>query len=880
MHGLQLWARSADPDRVAMSSSPIPTAAPTPSSPSTRPVTFEVELVADGSTGPASAAHRRCRARLEVGDHGVRIRRGRLHRVTLWRRRKADIVGWHADGIGRAADGTLRQVLEVRALAGGCRVLADAADVGALFAALQAPASASATDTARVTTGTTTGAAAAPATATDAPSGAATAVRRWRRFAAGSPRRWLLRLSCLAAVGLAASGAPALLASGAARPADHPLTADLVRAFGSAATVDLPVATAPPAPAPPQLAVAPPLAAHEVFGFAPYWELVDPAAMDLASLTTIAYFSVDIAGDGRPVTSGPGWDGYRSQALADLVTEAHAHGQRVVLTATCFDQSALDQLTQSPAAQTTLAASLVTLVRAKNLDGVNLDFEGTGSADRAGLDQLVRTVGTTLHATDPHWQFTVDTYGSSATDPAGFFDITGMAAWVDAFVVMAYDMGSTTTPGPTAPLTGPGETDTAVAASYAAAVGGAKVILGLPLYGYDWPTTGPAAGAPATGPPVAVADDQVSPSDTVYWDPTTGTPWAVYDVGGQWHQVWFDDAVSLAAKAALVGTDGLRGTALWALGMAAGLPADQVAAATATTGEPTPPDGPVTSAPPTPSTPGPGATSATPAPLATPPSLPVPVASADLDGVPVTLSPLAGAVGATTALGTSLTGVVPASSTASCPVDAGPLPIAVEAGTDIGVVVLPASGTCPGGPWTFTLPSGSSPSGTTTTVAAGQTTGSSGASAGSGNPGASAGSGNRGEPAGSGTGSGNGGGGSSSSSSDAGSAPSGAATGSSWLDPTDTASAPTNGTGTASSGSTSPGAASGTTPSGPAASGTTPSGTTASDATGSDSSGASGTAASDTGASSTGASASAQEPAAPSRSAATRTRTIVWLPGG
>jgi hypothetical protein len=851
-----------------MSRFPIPTALHTPSSSATRPVTFEVEVVANGSTGPAGAA-RRCRARLEVGDHGVRIRRGRLHRVTLWRRRRADVLGWHADGIGRAADGTLRQVLEVRALAGGCRVLADAADVGALFAALQAPASAPATSATRVTTdATTTIAATTTGAATTSGATAATGVRRWRGFAAGSPWRWLLRLSCLAAVGLAASGAPALLASGAARPTDRPLTADLVRAFGSAATIDLPVATAPPAPAPPQLAVAPPLASHEVFGFAPYWELVDPAAMDLASLTTIAYFSVDIAGDGRPVTSGPGWDGYRSQALADLVTEAHAHGQRVVLTATCFDQSALDQLTQSPAAQATLAASLVTLVRAKNLDGVNLDFEGTGSADRVGLDQLVRTVGTTFQAIDPHWQFTVDTYGSSATDPAGFFDITGMAPWVDAFVVMAYDMGSTSTPGPTAPLTGPGETDTAVAASYAAAVGGAKVILGLPLYGYDWPTTGPAAGAAATGPPVAVADDQVSPSDTVYWDPTTGTPWAVYDVSGQWHQVWFDDAVSLAAKAALVGTDGLRGTALWALGMAAGLPADQVAAATAGTGEPTPPDGPVTSAPPTPSTPGPGATSASPTSPATPPSLPVPVASADLGGTPVTLSPLAGAVGATTALGTSLTDVVPASSTASCPVDAGPLPVAVEAGTTVGVVVLPASGTCPGGPWTFTLPSGSSPSGTGTTVAAGEATGSSGVSAGSGNPG---------EPAGSGTGSGSGssagssnGGGGSSSSSDAGSAPSGAATGSSWLDPTDTASAPTNGTGTASSGSTSPGAASGT----------TPSGTAASDATGSDGSGASGTAASDTGASSTGASASAQEPAAPSRSAATRTRTIVWLPGG
>ena len=94
-----------------------------------------------------------------------------------------------------------------------------------------------------------------------------------------------------------------------------------------------------------------------------------------------------MGGDATVQQSGPGWVGYQSQALADLVTRAHAAGDRVVLTASCFDQSALDKMAADPTAGARLAAALVQLVAAKNLDGVNLDFEGKGSKDQAGLDR-------------------------------------------------------------------------------------------------------------------------------------------------------------------------------------------------------------------------------------------------------------------------------------------------------------------------------------------------------------------------------------------------------------------------------------------------------------------------------------------------------------
>ena len=160
----------------------------------------------------------------------------------------------------------------------------------------------------------------------------------------------------------------------------------------AATSATFPAATTPPAPAPPSLADAAPLRPHEVFGFAPYWTLPSSGGFDVAGISTLAYFSLDVNANGTLDQSGAGWNGYESQALSSLVTRAHAAGDRVVLTVTDFDQGSLNALTSAPAAATTLASALVAAVSAKNLDGVNLDFEGEGDADQAGLTRLVATV--------------------------------------------------------------------------------------------------------------------------------------------------------------------------------------------------------------------------------------------------------------------------------------------------------------------------------------------------------------------------------------------------------------------------------------------------------------------------------------------------------
>jgi spore germination protein YaaH len=336
----------------------------------------------------------------------------------------------------------------------------------------------------------------------------------------------------------------------------------------AAPPVALPPATMTPAPAPPAITATATLRPHEMFGFAPYWTLPLAGGFDLRDLTTVAYFGVDVAPDGSLVGSGDGWAGYQSQDLVQLISAAHFAGARVVLTAKSFDQPTLDRLSSDPAAADRLGSQLVEAIQAKAMDGANLDFEGLGRADRAGMDRLVATVSARLHAANPHWQVTVDTYGDSASNPNGFFDVPTLARVTDGLFVMAYDMESSGVASPTSPLNNYGANVVQSMAWYRWATSPSKVILGVPFYGYEWPTTTDAPNASASGGPVPVGYAQIRASRLpTYWDPRGSIPWTAYQVGGQWHEAYFDNPQSLAMKAYVADVDGLAGVGIWALGM-------------------------------------------------------------------------------------------------------------------------------------------------------------------------------------------------------------------------------------------------------------------------------------------------------------------------
>ena len=124
---------------------------------------------------------------------------------------------------------------------------------------------------------------------------------------------------------------------------------------------------------------------------------------------------------------------------------------------------------------------------------------------------------------------------------------------------MAYDYHwNGSPPGPIAPISW-----VRSVISYARTqIPASRLVLGIPLYGYDW------AGGHATDLTGQQAEQlAVQHGATVHYDVASQSPWFSYtDSSGRTHDVWFEDPQSSAAKFALVRQLGLGGMFLWMYG--------------------------------------------------------------------------------------------------------------------------------------------------------------------------------------------------------------------------------------------------------------------------------------------------------------------------
>ena len=161
----------------------------------------------------------------------------------------------------------------------------------------------------------------------------------------------------------------------------------------------------------------------------------------------------------------------------------------------------------------------------------------------------------------------MDTYASSVGDPGGFYDIPALAPAVDAFFIMDYELNLAGAATAASPLTSGMFTSQTTLAQYTAAVPASKVILGTPFFGIDWPTNNGTMATTATGGAADIADSLAQANGPQYWDPVTHSAWTSYQVGGQWHESYYEGEDGLYDISQVASHYGVRGVGIWALGM-------------------------------------------------------------------------------------------------------------------------------------------------------------------------------------------------------------------------------------------------------------------------------------------------------------------------
>ncbi len=381
---------------------------------------------------------------------------------------------------------------------------------------------------------------------------------RGRRPATGSSGYGLLAAAALA-LAVAAGTSRAL-----ADPPLHPVSrgADYHWVHGDAFAQHLDAGAGPARESegslllPPGLREAADPPAVTVYGYWPWWG-DDLSTVPVQYLTHLALFGVSIASDGS-LTSTSNWTSHAEQAVA----LAHPAGVRVHLCVVSTDSSVIGSVLESPGHRARAASEIQQLVDSFGADGVNIDFEGVPAANKADFVTFIRE----LEVVVPEVYL-----ATPAVDWSGAYDYDELGLASDGMFIMGYGYHwAGGDPGPVAPLYG-GDPWSAYSLewtiddyfTWGASPG--SVVLGLPLYGYLWPTIDNSVPGTSTGSGSALTyTGSISTAEQYgrLWDDVTHTPYAFPDTASQ---LWYDDLESLEDKIGWAIDQGIQGVGFWAL---------------------------------------------------------------------------------------------------------------------------------------------------------------------------------------------------------------------------------------------------------------------------------------------------------------------------
>ena len=266
----------------------------------------------------------------------------------------------------------------------------------------------------------------------------------------------------------------------------------------------------------------------------------------------LVYVSYVLRGDGRLV----GIDSPRTMAWGA------ARGRPILAKLGNHDQSANRQLLNDPAARRRAVDELLELMT-RGYSGVDLNFEDVDPADRDAYTSFVAEVAAALR---PQGYLIVASVPARTAamlrQPwARAYDYAGISRSVDFLMVMTYDQHHRTSPpGPVGALNW---SDQAIRLAVSE-VPSAKVLLGIPAYGYQWPEGGGTATAIFARSAIARAREFNIPLVPC---PVTAELTFRYrhPDRGTWYRVWVTEPQGLRMKLGLIERYNLGGFGMWRL---------------------------------------------------------------------------------------------------------------------------------------------------------------------------------------------------------------------------------------------------------------------------------------------------------------------------
>jgi cellulose synthase/poly-beta-1,6-N-acetylglucosamine synthase-like glycosyltransferase/peptidoglycan/xylan/chitin deacetylase (PgdA/CDA1 family) len=218
------------------------------------------------------------------------------------------------------------------------------------------------------------------------------------------------------------------------------------------------------------------------------------------------------------------------------------------------------EMLANPVARQKLSKSLTEFATAQHDPGLVVDFELVPASSQQDFTRFIHDLGTDLHAANLKLMV-----GLPAADWS--YDYKTLAAEADAMILMNYDLHyPTSEAGPIAPQ----DWFERNIENIVKIVPADKIVMGIANYSYDWPAktkSNPHPVAQAVTFQQGIITAVESESDVTF-DPDTLNPRYSYeDEKNLVHTVWMLDGITAYNELRAAERAGVRGTALWRLGM-------------------------------------------------------------------------------------------------------------------------------------------------------------------------------------------------------------------------------------------------------------------------------------------------------------------------
>ncbi|MGO4541940.1 LysM peptidoglycan-binding domain-containing protein [Paenibacillus sp. 2TAB19] len=256
-----------------------------------------------------------------------------------------------------------------------------------------------------------------------------------------------------------------------------------------------------------------------------------------------------------------------------IIKAGYAHRAAPMMVITNFENGTFSPeiahavLSNQPV-QERLITDILAIMKNKGYLALNVDFEYVPPADRALYNAFLQKLVDRLHPSG----YLVSTCLApkiSADQTGTLYEAHDYAAHgriVDFVILMTYEWGwSGGPPRAVAPLN-----EVVKVLNYALTVIPAgKIVMGMPLYGYDWtlPYVQGGKWAPTVSPQEAVRRAAKYGAEIKYDALSQSPHYNYFDEQRREHTVWFEDARSVQAKFNIVKSYHLRGISYWVLGV-------------------------------------------------------------------------------------------------------------------------------------------------------------------------------------------------------------------------------------------------------------------------------------------------------------------------